>query len=99
MTILEWIESSWLSTLIRDSSNVFIYPSILAFHTIGLAFLVGMSTAISLRVLGVAPNLPIAPLRRLFPIMILGFWINALSGILLVLVEPSRFLTMTDFYL
>src|SRR2546423_293100 len=99
MSFLGWLESTWLSTAIRDSPNIFLYPSILAFHTIGLAFLVGLSSAVSLRVLGVAPDIPLAPMKRFFPIMVLGFWVNAISGLLLVLVEPTRFLTMTDFYI
>ena len=97
--LLEWIESTWLSTVLRDSPNVFLYPTILAFHTLGLAFLVGISSAISLRILGVAPSLPLAPLKKFFPVMWVGFWVNAVSGVLLLLVEPTRFLTMTDFYI
>ena len=98
-SLLEWIESTWISTALRDSPNVFLYPTILAFHTVGLAFLVGISAAISLRILGVAPSLPLAPLRKFFPVMWLGFWVNAVSGVLLLLVEPTKFLKMTDFYL
>ena len=97
-SLFEWIESTWLSTTLRDSANVFVYPTILAFHTLGLAFLVGISSAISLRILGAAPSLPLAPLKKFFPVMWLGFWVNAVSGVLLLLIEPSRFLTMTDFY-
>jgi hypothetical protein len=50
-TLLEAIEASSLSTMLRDSPNVFLYPTILAFHTLGLAFFVGISCAIALRVL------------------------------------------------
>lgn len=99
MPLLEWIEGTWLSTALRDSPNVFLYPTILAFHTLGLAFLVGISSAISLRILGVAPSLPLAPLKKFFPVMWVGFWLNAASGLLLLLVEPTKFLTMLDFYL
>ena len=98
MAFLEWLENTWLSTTLRDSPNIFLYPTILAFHTLGLAFLVGISSAISLRILGVARSLPLAPLRKFFPIMWLGFAANALSGVLLLLIEPTRFLTMLDFY-
>jgi hypothetical protein len=98
MSLLAWLENTWLSTTLRDSPSVFIYPTILAFHTIGLAFLVGISSAISLRILGAAPGVPLAPLKKFIPIMWLGFVVNALSGILLLLIEPTRFLTMFDFY-
>jgi hypothetical protein len=95
---LHWQENTWLSTLLRDSPNIFLYPTVPAFHTIGLAFLVGISSAISLRILGVAPGVPLAPLKKFIPIMWIGFVLNAISGILLLLIEPTKFLTMFDFY-
>ena len=98
MTFLEWLENTSISTTLRDSPNVFLYPTILAFHTLGLAFFVGISSAIALRILGVAPNLPLAPLKKFYPIMWLGFLFNATSGVLLLIIEPTKFLTMPDFY-
>jgi hypothetical protein len=95
---LQWLENTWVSTTLRDSPNIFLYPTVLAFHTIGLAFLVGISSAISLRILGVAPGVPLAPLKKFVPVMWMGFVLNALSGILLLLIEPTKFLTMFDFY-
>jgi len=96
---LEWLEQTSLSTTLRDSPNIFLYPTILAFHTLGLAFFVGISSAIALRILGVAPSLPLAPFRKLYPVMWLGFFFNAVSGGLLLLIEPTKFLTMVDFYI
>jgi hypothetical protein len=78
---------------------VFLYPTILAFHTLGLAFFVGISSAIALRILGVAPGLPLAPFRKLYPVMWVGFLFNAVSGVLLLIIEPTKFLTMVDFYI
>jgi hypothetical protein len=49
-----------------------------------LAIVVGISVMIDLRLLGVASDLPIAPLERFFPIMWTGFWINAVSGSILL---------------
>jgi hypothetical protein len=97
-SLLDALENTWLSTTLRDSPNVFLYPTILAFHTLGLAFFVGISSAIALRILGVAPGLPLAPFRKFFPVMWLGFFFNAVSGLLLLIIEPTKFLTMIDFY-
>jgi hypothetical protein len=96
--LLQWVEHTSVSTTLRDSPNVFLYPTILALHTLGLAFFVGISSAIALRLLGVARRLPLAPFRTFFPVMWLGFFFNAVSGVLLLLIEPTRFLTMVDFY-
>src|SRR5207302_1163955 len=49
--------------------------------------------------LGVAPGVPLAPLKKFVPIMWLGFVANAASGVLLLLIEPTKFLTMLDFYI
>lgn len=96
---LDALENTSLSTMLRDSPNVFLYPTILAFHTLGLAFFVGISSAIALRILGVAPGLPLAPFRKFYPAMWLGFFFNAVSGVLLLVIEPTKFLTMVDFYI
>ena len=98
-SLLEWLEQTSISTTLRDSPNVFLYPTILAFHTLGLAFVVGISSAIALRILGVAPGLPLAPFRKFYPVMWIGFFFNAVSGVLLLVIEPTKFLTMVDFYL
>jgi len=97
-SMLEWLENTSLSTTLRDSPNVFLYPTILAFHTLGLSFFVGISSAIALRVLGVASALPLAPFRKFYPVMWIGFAVNAVSGALLLVIEPTKFLTMIDFY-
>ena len=87
-----------MSTTLRDSPNIFLYPTILAFHTLGLAFFVGISSAIALRVLGAAREVPLEPFKKLLPIMWVGFFFNAASGLLLLVIEPTKFLTMFDFY-
>ena len=96
---LEWLEQTPVSTTLRDSPNIFLYPTILAFHTLGLAFFVGISSAIALRILGVAPGLALPPFRKFYPVMWTGFFFNAVSGVLLLIIEPTKFLTMVDFYI
>jgi hypothetical protein len=64
-----------------------------------MGMLVGASTVLDLRLLGVAADLPIAPLRRLYPIMWVGFWIQVASGVLLVIAFPTKALTNPVFYL
>jgi hypothetical protein len=97
-SLLERLEQTAISTTLRDSPNVFLYPTILAFHTLGLAFFVGISSAIALRILGVAPGLALAPFRKFYPVMWTGFAFNAASGVLLLVIEPTKFLMMADFY-
>lgn len=85
MDILGWLEASALATWVRESVSLFAYPGIIAFHTIGLAFVVGGNAALDLRMLGCAKDLPLAPLEKFFPVMWVGFWINAATGVLLLI--------------
>ena len=47
----------------------------------------------------VARRTPVAPLERLFPLMWLGFWINAASGIVLLMADATTKLINPVFYI
>jgi hypothetical protein len=59
---------------------------------------VGASTAIDLRILGFARRLPLLPMEDFFPVMWIGFWLNAASGIALVLPDAASLLANPVFY-
>jgi hypothetical protein len=59
--------------------------------------LVGASVVLDLRLLGFAPRMPLDPLQRLFPIMWIGFWVNAVSGIALFIADATTKGTTTIF--
>ena len=84
LELLEAIESSAYPTFVRESPSLWAYTLVLSLHAMGLAVVVGFSSAIALRLLGVARSIPLAPLRSLFPVMYIGFWVNALSGLALL---------------
>ena len=92
MGLIEAIESSGFAAWVRESPSLFAYTSILALHAVGLALIVGINTVVALRLLGFAPGLPIAPLRKLFPWMYVGFTVNALSGLALLAANLSTVL-------
>jgi hypothetical protein len=95
---LRSIEASSLSTWFRESDSPFAFYFILLFHTFGLALLVGGNAVMDLRLLGIERSIPLAPLKRIFPIMWAGFAINATSGILLLIAYPTKALTNPVFY-
>jgi hypothetical protein len=96
--LLESIENSGFATYIRETPSVLGYSTVLAFHTFGMAFLVGLSGVIALRVLGVVPELPLKPLKSLQPLIVIGFWVNAVTGIVLMMLAIRSLLTNWDFY-
>ena len=97
-SIFIWLETSALSVWVRESPSVFAFPIILACHTVGMGFLAGMNTAIALRLLGFAPGVPLAAARRVFPVLWAGFWLNAISGVVLLVGYPTKALTNPVFY-
>ena len=95
---LESIENSGFATYVRETPTWPAYSTVLALHTFGMAFLVGLSGVIALRVLGVVPELPLNPLKKLQPVIIIGFWVNAITGIILTTLAIRSLLTNWDFY-
>jgi hypothetical protein len=90
VTFLSWLSQTPLAAWARGSDSIWGYPTILFLHTFGLAILVGLTTAIDFRVLGFAEHVPLALLDRFFRFVWLGFWINAVSGILLLMITPTK---------
>lgn len=93
-----WIEHSALSIWIRETESVFAFPLIIVLHTLGMGILAGGSWAIDLRLLGVARNVPLAPMTRLFPLFWGALAVNVLSGLLLLTAYPTKAFTNPVFY-
>lgn len=92
------IEQSGFSTWVRESGSMWSYPTILFFHTVGLAFLVGPSLMVAVRLLGVPADLPLAPFDGFFRFIWMGFWINVISGLVLLASEATTKLINPTFY-
>ena len=93
-----WLEATSLSTWLRESPSLWAFPFVLILHTVGLAFFVGANVAWDVRVLGFSVGIPLDALRRYFLVMWAGFWVNAFSGVLLLLAYPTKALTNPLFY-
>jgi hypothetical protein len=89
LEFLSAIERSPFSEWVRTSSSLWAYPGILFIHTLGMATVVGMSAMVDLRLLGFASTLPVAPLERYFPIIWTGFWLDAISGAILLAADAT----------
>ncbi|PWT85788.1 MAG: hypothetical protein C5B57_02335 [Blastocatellia bacterium] len=90
MTFLLWLSQTAPVVWARESDSVWGYPTILFLHTFGLSLLVGFTAALDCRVLGFAEHLPLAPLERFFRFIWIGFWINAISGVALLIMTPTK---------
>jgi hypothetical protein len=83
---------------VLQSGSIWAYPTILTVHTVGMMMVAGIAGVISLRLLGIAPTMPIKPLERLYPVAWWGFWINAVTGTILLIADATTKLTNPDFY-
>ncbi len=87
------VESLRFSTWIRESGSIWSYPIVLTLHTMGLAILVGFNWAVDLRLLGFAPSVPVGSMKNFFPLMWFGFWINLVSGVILLMADATTKMT------
>lgn len=99
MEFLARLENLRFSIWVKESGSLLAYPTILFLHTVGLAIVVGINAAIDFRLLGFAPRLPVKPMEKLFPWIWLGFWINAISGTILLMADATTTLTNPVFYM
>lgn len=91
------VENSGFSMWIKESSTG--YVAILAFHTVGLAFLVGVSGIFALRILGITPGIPLKPMQGFFPLMWLGLSINLVTGSIMLTEYPTDYFVDFSFYM
>lgn len=95
---LVWLESTPVSTWVRESGSLWAYPMVLTAHTVGMSLLVGASAVIDLRLLGVAPRVPFGPLAVVFRALWTGAAISLISGLLLFGADASTKGATTVFF-
>jgi hypothetical protein len=98
MDFLKTIEESGFCQWVREADSLFAFPGILLLHTIGMGLVVGINAIFDLRVLGFAPLVRLRAFQRFFPVMWIGFWINATTGAILLAVNATKLTHNPDFY-
>jgi len=91
--IYQAMENTQFATWIRESGSIWAYPIVLSLHAIGMGMLVGFNWAIDFRLLGFAPQVPLLSMERFLPWAWWGFWINAISGIVLTFADATTKMT------
>src|SRR2546423_4311435 len=98
MGFLETLEQLGFSTWVRESGSIWGFYGILWLHTVGMGVIAGITGLISLRLLGISPKIPIKPLESLYPILWAGFWLNLVTGTMLLIADATTKLRNYDFY-
>jgi hypothetical protein len=92
------LEDSSFAQWIAGAPTIWAYPSILTFHTVGMAMVVGASAVLDLRLLGVGPQVPVDRLKGVFRPLWFGFWLNAVTGVLLFVAHAAEKVVQEVFY-
>ena len=98
MDIAQAIYGHPIATWVRESNSLLAFTGLLFLHAVGLAFTVGVSGVIALRVLGFATALPLGSMATLFRVVWVAYAVTAFSGVLLLMGNAINDLSNPLFY-
>jgi len=84
------LHATWLGWAVAGGVP-WLAPLFATLHFFGMALLIGCVGTIDLRMLGIARDLPLGPMRRLLPWGILGFALTLVTGIGIYAGNPKPF--------
>jgi hypothetical protein len=95
--VLQSLENTQFAELIRG--QLWGWPLALTIHAFGTAIVVGLIIIISLRLLGLFETIPYTSLNRLFLYVWIAMLVQFLSGSVLWMAKPTRYVTDGAFLL
>ena len=96
-TVITWIAATPVSRLLQDWS-IWLSPLCEIVHFIGLATLIGAAGFVDLRLLGVMRSIPVATAMEFVPWAMAGFFMNLVSGLLFIGIDPSLYLNSATWW-
>ena len=88
-TLTEEIMASQLSQWVQ--ATYWLWPVLEIFHFFGLTLLMGGLILVDLRMMGFFSAISLQGIKKLLPLVILGFLMNLVTGILFIYGDPSRY--------
>lgn len=95
--MLEWLDTTALSTWLKESPSVWSSPTVLTLHTMGLSVLVGACGLLDLRLLGVNRGIPLPAFRWVFRAVAISLTVNLVTGVLLFIKNPVTWASSVPF--
>ena len=86
-----WIEATWISRTLFGLS--WLWPACESLHFMGLCVLIGGAGLLDLRLIGMFRGLAISHVKALMPWAIGGCAINAVTGMLFLIMQPHLYLS------
>src|SRR5688572_20278615 len=87
--MLHWLEFSPVALWVKESGG---WPFALMLHDLGLGLIVGFTFIMWLRLFGMFQTIPFTSLMSLIPYIWVGVALQVLSGFLLWLTKPGRWI-------
>ena len=98
MAFLEWLQQLPFSVWMNESSSLWAFPMFLFMHTLGMSVVAGGSAAIDFALLGLWPRGSLQSLRNVFPVLMSGFAVNAMTGVSIFMKDAASYGINPDLY-
>jgi hypothetical protein len=87
---------AWLSTFVNE--RVWVWPAAETVHFMGLCLVFGILLVVNVRLLGMMRRVSFAAVHRLLPWAMVGFFVNALTGMLFFVAAPGQYTRNPAFF-
>lgn len=88
-TFVQWLQATPVSLWINQST--WVWPLCETLHFIGLSLLLGVTGFFDLRLMGFFRGVSISAAKELMPLALVGFAINALTGVVFLIGLPGQY--------
>jgi hypothetical protein len=99
MAFLEWLQQLPYSVWMNESSSLWAFPMFLFLHTLGMSVVAGGSAFIDLALLGLWPQDSLKVLKNVFPVLMAGFAVNAITGVSIFMKDAATYGRNLDLYI
>jgi hypothetical protein len=96
-SLADWMQSTWVNNLVIGYA--WTWPTLETLHFVGLCLLIGALLIMDLRLMGFERIIPISAVHSLLPVALIGFFINAGTGVLFCFGDPHRYFINISFQL
>lgn len=96
-SIADWMQSTWVNNLVIGYA--WTWPTLETLHFVGLCLLIGALLIMDLRLIGFEKAIPMSAVHGLMPVAVVGFVINAGTGVLFCFGDPHRYFINISFQL
>jgi len=94
------VEQGWQEPIeLFVSAHSWIWPAAETLHFLGMSVLFGVAFLLLLRMLGATKSIPFSAIHRLLPLGVIGFVINAATGMLFFIASPGIYLGKNSFHI